>query len=245
MLFNSWEFLALLLIAVPLYYCPGLGARKRVWQIGLLLAASAVFYAWENPKLLLLLSVSCVINAIAVERIIFWKKTGATGDVKHESGDVRAKRWLTWTVALNLGFLAFFKYAGFLTNLLPDTLLPASYKSWLSTIPLPVGISFYTFQGISMVVDVWRDDISARTREHIFPSAWRNRISSIRDTSFYISFFPQLVAGPIVKAHEFVDQIGCESFKRSRLDDGAAGTRSRILSQRSLSRTISPNKRSG
>ena len=73
MLFNSWEFLILLLITVPLYYLPMGGSRRRVWQIALLLAASAVFYAWEEPRLLILLAFSCVANAVAVERILFWK----------------------------------------------------------------------------------------------------------------------------------------------------------------------------
>ena len=73
MLFNSWEFLALLLLTFGLYYgVPG-GRHRKLWQVTLLLAASAVFYAWEEPRLLLLLSLSCLLNALAVERILFWK----------------------------------------------------------------------------------------------------------------------------------------------------------------------------
>ncbi len=219
MFFNSWAFLILLLVTVPLYYLPVGGSRRRVWQVGLLLAASAVFYAWEEPRLLLLLGFSCVANAVAVERILFWKKVQGTGDRGQGAGDrgqgegsVRAKRWLFWTVALNLAFLAFFKYAGFLVSLTPDFLIPGSWDLWLSGIPLPVGISFYTFQGLSMVVDVWRDDISEETRQRL-AGRGKKRISSVRDTSFYIVFFPQLVAGPIVKAHEFVDQIGAKFFR--------------------------------
>lgn len=254
MLFNSWEFIALLLIALPLYYLPVFRTNRQVWQVTLLLVASAVFYAWNEPRLLLLLFASCLMNSIAVERILFWKKKGqcfgesaadrpvnrleatlsngesarneskepsaATGThipteiPKHRNTETpvrKARLWLFWTVALNVGFLAFFKYAVFFANLLPDTLLPVTCKSWLSGIPLPVGISFYTFQGISMVVDVWRDDISKHTRAQLSERG-RNRIRSIRDTSFYISFFPQLVAGPIVKAHEFMDQIGAKAF---------------------------------
>lgn len=250
MLFNSWEFLILLLVTVPLYYLPLGGSRRRLWQVSLLLVASAVFYAWGEPQLLLLLGFSCVANAVAVERILFWKKVGRTrldpptspssaggfssssqgsavpqdalAAMRRGSGTttagsslpayLRAKRWLFWTVALNLAFLAFFKYAGFLVSLTPDFLIPDSWDLWLSGIPLPVGISFYTFQGLSMVVDVWRDDISAETRERL-AGRGRQRISSVRDTSFYIMFFPQLVAGPIVKAHEFVDQIGAKYFR--------------------------------
>lgn len=241
MLFNSWEFLALLLVAFGLYYLPVPGMRRKTWQVVLLLAASAVFYAWNEPRLLVLLTVSCFLNAVAVERILFWKNKiqcfgssaaaatpgvsaeetgsalGATEDQKHRNTEApiyarKARSWLTGTVALNLGFLAFFKYAGFLAGLLPETLASETLKHWLSDIPLPVGISFYTFQGISLVVDVWRNDISANTSERL-AARGRKRVSSIRDTSFYISFFPQLVAGPIVKAHEFVDQIGAKVFR--------------------------------
>jgi alginate O-acetyltransferase complex protein AlgI len=291
MLFNSWEFLILLLITLPLYYLPVFGGARRVWQVSLLLVASAVFYAWEEPRLLILLFTSCLFNAVAVERILFWKKVGrtqpdpptspssaggsllresfrrrlgfllrrgfrrrlgyggqdggqvgesvaaepcgesaneeskepcaatdpcaSTGIPKHRNTETPARNarlWLFWTVALNLGFLAFFKYAGFLAGLFPETPTTEALKHWVSGIPLPVGISFYTFQGISMVVDVWRDDISQQTRQRL-SGRGKGRFGSIHDTSFYIAFFPQLVAGPIVKAHEFIDQIGSKMFR--------------------------------
>jgi alginate O-acetyltransferase complex protein AlgI len=224
MLFNSWEFLILLLITVPLYYLPVGGAGRKVWQVLLLLAASAIFYAWEEPRLLVLLGASCILNAIAVERILFWKKRASLnetierpnyvqfdGSSRIQQSESRARHWLFWTVVLNLGYLAFFKYSGFLANLFPDSLFPVYCKLWLSNIPLPVGISFYTFQCISLVVDVWRNDISAHTAERL-SARGHGRANSIRDTSFYIVFFPQLVAGPIVKAHEFVDQIRAKRF---------------------------------
>ena len=234
MLFNSWEFLILLAVTAVLYYAPwSKGRHGKVWQVLLLLAASAVFYAWENPRLLILLGASCLFNAVAVERILFWKNKIILNDeglilnendvrkgeasIQHPTSNIqnsesRARAWLVGTVALNLAFLAFFKYAGFFSDLLPAGLLPASWKTWLTDIPLPVGISFYTFQGISMVVDVWRGDISEGTRERL-SGRGSARIGSIRDTSFYIAFFPQLVAGPIVKAHEFVDQIGGKAWR--------------------------------
>ena len=256
MLFNSWEFLVLCVITLGLYYLPVPGLRRKPWQVFVLLVASALFYAWEEPRLLILLGASCLLNAVAVERILFWKgmadptrsmvgrtrpdpptspssaggsipssqglnvSRDALAAIRRESGRIepsppyhssKAKHWLFWTVALNLGFLAFFKYSGFLANLFPDSLFPVSWKDWLSGIPLPVGISFYTFQGISLVVDVWRNDISPNTADRL-SARGKGRLTSIRDTSFYISFFPQLVAGPIVKAHEFVDQIGAKRF---------------------------------
>ncbi len=231
MLFNSWSFIVLCLVTIGLYYLPPLTGSK-VWQVTVLLVASALFYAWEEPRLLVLLSASCLLNAIAVERILFWKKKIILNDeclildetnarkreepiqnskFKIQNGEARARRWLCATVALNLAFLAFFKYAGFLADLLPDSPVSDSLTLWFKAIPLPVGISFYTFQGISLVVDVWRNDISPQTA-HSLAGRGRDRIRSIRDTSFYVAFFPQLVAGPIVKAHEFVDQIGAKRF---------------------------------
>lgn len=233
MLFNSWEFLILLSLTFALYHLPVPGLRRKTWQVLLLLVASALFYAWEEPKLLILLGASCVVNAVAVERILFWKRRvdsdqstdslflqpsadstssqglNVAGDalaiMQRESGngeaghsppaDSKVRHWLFWTVALNLGFLAFFKYAGFFAGCLPVTPLTASLKHWFNGIPLPVGISFYTFQGISMVVDVWRDDISPKTRQSLVARG-NQRISSIRDTSFYIAFFPSSWRGP-------------------------------------------------
>jgi alginate O-acetyltransferase complex protein AlgI len=141
------------------------------------------------------------------------QRESGNGEAGHAlPADSKARRWLFWTVALNLGFLAFFKYAGFFASLLPETPITEALKHWFNGIPLPVGISFYTFQGISLVVDVWRNDISPNTSEKL-AARGRSRLCSIRDTTFYISFFPQLVAGPIVKAHEFVDQIGAKYFR--------------------------------
>lgn len=203
MLFNSWEFLALLLITISVYYLP-VGSGGKVRQVTVLLFSSAFFYSWEEPRLLILLGSSCLLNAIAVERILFHKR--ASPEVNGAS-----KNWLRWTVAANLAFLAFFKYAGFFASNLPKHWIGLPIANWLEGIPLPIGISFYTFQGISLVVDVWRSDITTETREKLAVRG-KGRIGSIRDVSFYISFFPQLVAGPIVKAHEFVDQIGAKRF---------------------------------
>jgi alginate O-acetyltransferase complex protein AlgI len=274
MLFNSWEFLILLVLSLGLYYGVPAGKYRKVWQVTLLLVASAVFYAWEEPRLLVLLSLSCLLNALAVERILFWKGRCAAEELRVEGCGLqavevglavdrsglpvagessstpppdpqpatpqhatsnhqpagagrqpatpqlatgnhsrdKARSWLFCAVALNLGALAFFKYAGFLSEQLPAGWLPAAARDWLRDIPLPVGISFYTFQGISLVVDVWRNEISESTARALAGRKGK-RWASIRDTSFYISFFPQLVAGPIVKAHEFVDQIGGKRWR--------------------------------
>lgn len=238
MLFNSWEFLILLAVTTALYYLPLGGGFRRVWQIGLLLASSATFYAWENPKLLMLLGGSCLFNALAAERILFWKKRMMLNDecsilnepnladtcesptdaIQHSESNIQnpramARQWLVGAVSLNLGLLAFFKYAGFLASLAPAGWIGKPMLDWCGSIPLPVGISFYTFQGISLLVDTWRRDISAHSLS-MLSRRGGERAASIRDLSFYISFFPQLVAGPIVKARDFLDQIGAKQWQQ-------------------------------
>lgn len=197
MLFNSFEFLVLLAVTLPLYYLPISGSRARIWQIVVLLAASSVFYAWENPKLLLLLGFSCAFNALAVERILFWKRTESA---------IQEKRWLVSGVVVNLAFLGFFKYAGILLTLFPRGWMPAELVHGVKSIPLPIGISFYTFHAISLLVDVHRKKVSEETQRRLGRRG-TGRISSFSELTLYIIFFPQLVAGPIVKAHQFIDQI--------------------------------------
>lgn len=87
MLFNSWEFLFLLAGTFALYHLPVPGMRRKTWQVWLLLAASAIFYAWEEPRLLILLSVSCLVNAIAVERILFHKSRNVEKSESRKSGE--------------------------------------------------------------------------------------------------------------------------------------------------------------
>lgn len=202
MLFNSFQFLGLLALTLALYYLPVAVAWRRLWQVGLLLVSSAVFYAWGNPSLLPLLAFSCALNSVAAGKILRWHLAGEKE---------RARRWMHSAVVINLVLLAVFKYAGFLCGLLPDGWLPETWIAHAKSIPLPVGISFYTFQGISLVVDVWRRDVSEHTEE-MFVSRERGGVAVVRDASFYVAFFPQLVAGPIVKARDFFDQIGIKCW---------------------------------
>ena len=196
MLFKSLPFLVLLAITLPLYYLPIPGKWAKLWQIVLLLLASAVFYAWENPKLLILLGASCLVNVVSVERIIFHQRSGSRA----------ARIWLVGAVIINLAFLAFFKYAGILLGLAPAGIVPPDVLKWVRSIPLPVGISFYTFHALSLLIDVSRHHVSEETRARLGKQGG-GRVSSLGDLSLYIIFFPQLVAGPIVKAKNFIDQI--------------------------------------
>ncbi|BCU76919.1 MBOAT family O-acyltransferase [Luteolibacter sp. LG18] len=229
MLFNSWEFLVLLLVTFVVYYVPWLrGRHGKAWQVTVALVASVVFYGWEDPRLLLLLAVSCVGNSVATGRIIQHKLAGDEG---------RVKRWVRMAVALNLGLLGVFKYAPFIAGMLP--FLPVQWVQALRSIPLPIGISFYTFHGISMIVDVARGEVTresdvlmsgesgaveAAVEEtrgdgaaahgglRAFLSHGQRFAKGVRDIGFYLLFFPQLVAGPIVKAKQFWPQIAAKRF---------------------------------
>ena len=198
MLFNSWEFLILLLVTFALYYAPwSRGRHGKAWQVTLALAASVVFYGWEDPKLIGLLAVSCVGNSIATGRIIRHKVIGDEAKVAH---------WTRMAVIMNLALLGFFKYLPFLAGMLP--FLPPHWVAALKAIPLPIGISFYTFHGISMIVDVSRGEVTREGDALVSSGSRGGRFArGVRDIGFYLMFFPQLVAGPIVKAKDFWPQI--------------------------------------
>ncbi len=193
MLFTSLEFIILALLTFGLYYLPVL----RRWQIPILIAASLTFYAYNQLNLLWLLLVSVSINIIASYYIVYgspaWQKPVAT-----------------WGVVSNLAILCFFKYS----PLLARTFLPsdAGIGAWLISLPLPIGISFFTFQGISLVADTYRGRHVDAYRSLIA----RNLVRHAQTVLFFKSFFPQLVSGPIVKAHDFLPQIRSKYFRDIR-----------------------------
>jgi alginate O-acetyltransferase complex protein AlgI len=159
----------------------------------LLIIASFVFYAWNFPLLLLLLIGSILIN---------WSVTYGILSISDSAGK---KGLATLGVILNLGILAFFKYS----PLIGQTLFPAASATadFLLAIPLPIGISFFIFQGISLVVDTYRG------RELKLQGATSRPVSLLGAVAFYIAFFPQLIAGPIVKAHDFLPQVKRKFFR--------------------------------
>ncbi len=150
MVFSAPEFLFLFMpIVCILYYA----VRKPLVQNGLLIVASLFFYAWGEPRYVLLMVASIIINYLFT-RILTRRTTKAV---------------VALAAIFNVGMLFVFKYAG----------LP---------VRLPIGISFYTFQALSLVIDVYRDQQAGDTTKVSF---W--------DVLLYISFFPQLIAGPIVQ----------------------------------------------
>ena len=165
MVFSSFTFLFLFL---PLTLACTLPLKRVAARNAVLCAFSLVFYAWGEPVYVLLMLMSILVNyaaGLAMER---WP--------------ARKKLILVITLVLNLGAIGYFKYADFLLRSL-NLLLPEPIP--LANVVLPIGISFYTFQILSYVIDVYRGEYPAQ----------RNLLS----LATYISMFPQLVAGPIVR----------------------------------------------
>ncbi len=193
MLFNSWDFIALLAITFALYYA----APARRVQVPVLLGASLVFYGYQRPVLVLLLIVSIAINAVTSFLVV------------HGRPSLRLF-WATCGVVANLALLVFFKYSSLLYRTIvshADSNDPVA--AFLNGIPLPIGISFFTFQGISLVVDVYRGEHGGSRSVQVD----RQFSSHLLNIAFFKAFFPQLVSGPIVKAHEFLPQIGKKRWR--------------------------------
>ena len=173
MVFSSIIFLWIFL---PLVFVINLFMAGRLSNIFLLLA-SLLFYTWGEPQLVVLMMVSILVNWLAGKLI-----------GKYDT----YKKWiLVGAVAVDLSLLGYYKYAGFLVEavnaLAGRALIP------VPDIRLPIGISFFTFQAISYVVDVYRGETQAQDR--------------LVNTALYISFFPQLIAGPIVRYHDINLQL--------------------------------------
>lgn len=190
MLFTSLPFLVLFFITFSIYYLPYL--RKH--QVSILVIASLFFYAYDEPWFTLLLLFSASINILTSYYVVY--------------GNQKNRKLIAVSgIVLNLAGLAFFKYS----PLISQTLFSAdsSVGHFLLKIPLPIGISFFTFEGISLVIDVWRDKKEDKTTTLVTPSLARHA----QRTLFFISFFPHLIAGPILKAHDFYPQIAEKKFR--------------------------------
>ena len=156
----------------------------------LLFIVNLVFYGWGEPKLVILMLVSTLINYVSGLLI---------GRMKDEKGGNKrgAKVVLILSVIANIGLLGYFKYAGFIGNIL---------HLKVGDIPLPIGISFYTFQTMSYTIDVYRND--AHTQK------------SFITFGTYVSLFPQLIAGPIVRYKDVEEQLMTRRESLSQFTDG-------------------------
>ena len=173
MVFSSFAFLCFFLPVVLLLHTvlPGVRAKNV-----LLIAASLVFYAYGEIVYILLLLVSVTAN------YFFGRMLGKN----------RRRAVVAAAVIVNLAMLVVFKYAGFFTEAV-NLCLPQAVRLPVPEIRLPIGISFYTFQALSYVIDVYRGEAEAQKKfSHLL---------------LYISFFPQLIAGPIIRYHDIEAQI--------------------------------------
>ncbi len=195
MLFNSKEFLLFLPIVFVLYWYV---FRRRRWQNLLVVVASYVFYGWWNWKFLLLIALTsfCSFSSgLLIERF--------------EGRRKKQKLVSAMNIVLNLLILGVFKYYNFFVENIESLFLTFGYQlDWVTLhIVLPVGISFYTFQALSYTIDVYRKSIRAT--------------HDIVEFFAYISFFPQLVAGPIERATNLLPQFQKErTFEYAKAIDG-------------------------
>lgn len=171
MIFSTPLFvLAFLPLTIAGYY---LLARSRPARLGFLTLASLVFYGWWDVRLVPLLVVSISVNWLVA---VCFRRS-------------RRRAWLTAGVVFDLGLLAFFKYADFLVSSLLGL---AGVEHRPLGIVLPLGISFFTFQQISYLVDLRRG---------------ADRFYGFGDYFLYVAYFPQLIAGPIVRHDEIIEQF--------------------------------------
>lgn len=190
MVFSSNEFLFLFLpLSLILYF-----AVPMKWRNLALFVVSLVFYGWEKPIYLLIMLFVIVVNYVfgyLIDR--------AGEDAK------KKKRALVWGVILNLAVLGFFKYADFLL----ENLGAIPFLGFIKPIgiQLPVGISFYTFQSMSYIIDVYRGDSHVQKKFVNFGA--------------YVAMFPQLIAGPIVRYSDVDRELGERKCTLSESADGA------------------------
>lgn len=178
MTFNSWEFLVFYPVVAALYF---LLPKKMKWPM--LLLASYYFYAFYQAELLFLIILTTAISFFMSHLIERTEKTSLR------------KLYLAVTLAVCLGVLFFYKYFNFLGSTVCGiiSLFGKQPPSIVLDLVLPVGISFYTFQTLSYVIDVYRGDV--RTERNFFFFA------------LFVSFFPQLVAGPIERPGNLIPQL--------------------------------------
>ncbi len=185
MLFSSMSFIYVFLPIVSLLY---LAARKELHN-PILLTASILFYAWGEPRYLAVMLVTILVNYL--------------GALLIEKYPQKKKLALTLTVAADLGFLIYFKYFNFILDN-----INAIFHTNIDFIKviMPIGISFYTFQAMSYLIDVYRGECKAQ--------------KDIYKLALYICLFPQLIAGPIVKYHDVAEQIDSREVSFEKVDIG-------------------------
>ena len=178
-IFSSGLFLVLFVCFSLIYYM----LRNRDTARILFVTAFSYYFYYKSSGLCFLLLAAVTVSDYVIAHFI-WKAKTAGWDRR------TPKLLLALSLVIDLGFLFYFKYTNFFAGMIAD-ILGNNFQPW--DIFLPVGISFFTFQSLSYTIDVYRGRLQPLTR--------------LIDYAFYISFFPQLVAGPIVRASDFAPQI--------------------------------------
>ena len=203
LLFTQFYFWAFFAIVYAVFALIMDGKRARLHLRNVFLMAVSWFFYYKTSGIFLLILLFITTSDWLIAKQIY----KARGD--EARGKRRASMWLALSVVVDLGLLFYFKYAYFFTHVVNNLLgtefavfdifayigngFSESGRFMVDSIILPVGISFYIFQVISYTVDVYRG--------HVKP------VKNLLDFGFYVSFFPQLVAGPIVRANEFIPQL--------------------------------------
>ncbi len=172
MLFSSMIFLYLFLPIVLLLYL----TTKKELHNPILLFASIIFYAWGEPRYLAIMLLTIIVNYF--------------GAILIDKSKNHKKLFLVLTIVINLSFLIYFKYFNFILENING--LFHTHISALDVI-MPIGISFYTFQAMSYLIDVYREEVQPQ--------------KDIYKLALFICLFPQLIAGPIIKYHDVSEQI--------------------------------------
>lgn len=189
MLFSSLTFLlAFLPLVLVLYYVN----NNRVYRNIILLISSLIFYSWGEPRTIIIMIITIVVNYFMAIMI--------------EENEKYRKLLFIVTCVFNIGILFFFKYFNFFVN---DVLM---LKNVTLNIILPIGISFYTFQILSYVIDVYKKEVVAQR--------------SIINLGAYVTMFPQLIAGPIVRYQTIAKEL---TERKEHVDDIAEGLRRFII----------------
>lgn len=189
MLFNSYNFMIFFPIVVLVYFI----IPKKIRYLWLLFSSYYFYMGW-NPKYAILIALSTVITYISGILLEYLTSSHVVGSLK--GNNIRAKKIVvSCSFVANLGILFFFKYFDFMLENINSLLLSfgCSIIEKPFDLVLPVGISFYTFQALSYTMDVYRGDIKAE----------RN----ILRYALFVSFFPQLVAGPIERSKNLLHQL--------------------------------------
>ena len=194
MLFPTITFAVFMVLVLAVHSV--LLERPTAWKASMVVA-SAVFYGWWDWRFLSLIWLSTIVDFTAGRAIYASDDPG------------RRRLWLVASLSTNLGMLAVFKYAGFFVDQFVDLLggLGMDVSAGPLRIILPVGISFYTFQTMSYTIDIHRRVMAPTT--------------SLLDFALFVGFFPQLVAGPIVRARDFLAQLATDD--RAPIETGRAG----------------------